>query len=146
MEPQWVPRARSLPERTGIQYRFLLRMRACKLLKIARQFRNDTKSKLIGDAEDARSHSAKSIIEFCANLELKAAPHPSYSLDLAPSDDFLFLYIKDMLKAFAFQSALHISRAIELIVHSVGRSTLIATFDDWISRAERYIQVSNWMY
>jgi hypothetical protein len=50
-----------------------------KLLKITRQFRNNRQRKLILHADNAGPHAAKSIIEFCAKPDLRAAPHPPYS-------------------------------------------------------------------
>jgi hypothetical protein len=46
-------------------------------------------------ADNARPHPAKSSTEFCAKLDLRVAPHPPCSPDVALSDDFLFGHIKD---------------------------------------------------
>jgi histone-lysine N-methyltransferase SETMAR len=76
-----------------------------KLSKIATQFRNETRRKLISHADHAPPHTAKSGIGFCAKLYRRVAPHLPYSPDLAPSDYFLFDYIKANRKACPFRQA-----------------------------------------
>jgi histone-lysine N-methyltransferase SETMAR len=87
-----------------------------KLPKMAKQFRSKTRRKMILHADNARPHTAKSSIEFCAKLHLRVAPHPPYSPGLAPPDCFLFGYIKNKLKGLSFPSALHLHRAIKQTV------------------------------
>jgi hypothetical protein len=112
-----------------------------KLSKIAGQFTNATRRKLIFHADNACPHAAKSNIEFCTKPDPRVAPHPPRSPDLPPFDYFLFGHIKDKLKGLSFPSALHLHRAIKQRVQSIDRSTLMATFDQWIVRAERCIQL-----
>jgi hypothetical protein len=112
-----------------------------KLSKIARQIRNQTRRKLILHADNALPHIAKSRIELCPKLDLPVALHPPHSRDLTISDYFLFGYIKDELKSLSCPSPLHFHRAIKQTVQSIDQSTLMASFDPWIVRAERCIQL-----
>jgi hypothetical protein len=49
-------------------------------------------------ADNARPHTAKVVADFCEENEITVAPHPRYSPDLAPSDFYLFGFLKDRLK------------------------------------------------
>jgi histone-lysine N-methyltransferase SETMAR len=44
-------------------------------------------------ADNARLHTAKKVTEFLAGNNMKRAPHPAYSPDLAPCDFYLFGHI-----------------------------------------------------
>jgi hypothetical protein len=51
-------------------------------------------SKLIVHADNARPHTAKMTSQFMEQNSMQRAPHSAYSLDLAPSDFYLFGYVK----------------------------------------------------
>jgi hypothetical protein len=59
-----------------------------------------TDRRLIAYANNARLHTAKKVTGFFDNNGLRMAPHPPYSLDLAPCDFFLFGSIKENSKAY----------------------------------------------
>jgi transposase len=48
--------------------------------------------------DNASAHTALSAREFVATKQVTMLEHPAYSPDLAPSDFFLFLKIKEILK------------------------------------------------
>ena len=48
--------------------------------------------------DNARPHTSRQTPDALAQLKLSALPHPAYSPDLAPSDYFLFLQLKEHLK------------------------------------------------
>ena len=48
--------------------------------------------------DNAPAHTALSVREFLATKQIAVLEHPAYSPDLAPSDFFLFLKIKEILK------------------------------------------------
>jgi histone-lysine N-methyltransferase SETMAR len=52
---------------------------------------------LIIHADNARPHTAQKNSKFCQENRLEMAFHPPYSPDLAPSDFFLFGYVKHVL-------------------------------------------------
>jgi hypothetical protein len=53
---------------------------------------------LVIHADNARPHTAQKCRTCCAENGLRVATHPPYSPDLAPSDFFLFGYVKDRLQ------------------------------------------------
>jgi hypothetical protein len=64
----------------------------------------DDRRKLVVQADNARTHAAQNWGTFCEENGLRFAPHPPYPPDVAPSDFFLFGYVKERLKGMAFSS------------------------------------------
>ena len=66
--------------------------------------------------DNAPAHTALSVREFLATKQITVLEHPAYSLDLAPSDFFLFPEMKEILKGRHFDD-------IDDIRSSEGHST-----------------------
>lgn len=66
----------------------------------------------------------------------KRTPHPPYSPDLAPSDFFLFGYIKNKLKGHSYNDLIELYEAIIEILSKIPHKTLIKVFEEWISRCD----------
>jgi hypothetical protein len=64
----------------------------------------DNGRKIVVHADNARAHTAQKCRTFCEENAVRFAPHPPYSPDLAPSDIFLFGYVKERLKGMVFPS------------------------------------------
>jgi hypothetical protein len=64
------------------------------------------------------------------------ALHPLYSSDLAPSDFFLFGYLKERLKGMVFPSYEGLLEAIGELVTGIESETLTAVFEHWTQRLE----------
>jgi hypothetical protein len=67
---------------------------------------------------------------------MRLAPHPGNSYDLAPSDFFLFVYVKACLKGMVFLSYEELLDAIGEVVTSIKLETLSAVFEHWTKRLE----------
>jgi histone-lysine N-methyltransferase SETMAR len=89
---------------------------------------------LVIHADNARPHTAQKCIGFCQENGLKFASHPPYSPDLAPSDFFLFGYIKHCLQGMTFQSHDELLEAIHEVVTAIEPTTLNAVFNEWMKR------------
>jgi hypothetical protein len=61
--------------------------------------------KLLVHADNGRPHTAKSSTQYFNESRMKSAPYPPYSHDLAPSDSYLFEYVKRCLASLAFEDA-----------------------------------------
>jgi hypothetical protein len=72
--------------------------------------------RLVIHAGNARSHTARKCRAFCQENRPRLAVPPSYSLDLAPSDFFLFGYVKRFLQGIVFPSRDPLLTAIHEIV------------------------------
>jgi histone-lysine N-methyltransferase SETMAR len=86
-------------------------------------------------ADNARPLTAKKVIEFIAGNGMEKAPHPPYSLDLAPCDFYLFGYIKDRLAGASFDGPDRLLQAIDAIFQSIEKPHRNARFTsgwtDW---------------
>jgi hypothetical protein len=70
---------------------------------------------------------------------MKSAPHPPYSLDLAPLDFYLFGYVKRCLAGLLFEDADQLLAAVEGVLEYIEKSTLQAVFLEWMDRLRKYI-------
>jgi histone-lysine N-methyltransferase SETMAR len=96
---------------------------------------------LIVHADNAKPHTAKSTIEYLQANAMKKAPHPPYSPDLAPSDFYLFGYVKGQLNGCSFTSGDELLSAIESFFDQIEKSILIAVFREWKRRLRLCIQI-----
>jgi hypothetical protein len=69
--------------------------------------------KLLVLAENARPHTVKLLIHYYNENRMKSAPHPPCSPDLAPSDFYLFGYVKICLAGLSFEDADQLLAALE---------------------------------
>jgi hypothetical protein len=70
---------------------------------------------------------------------MKPASHPPYSLDLAPSDFYLFGYVKRCLAGLPFEDADQLLAAIEGVLEGIEKVTLQAVFLEWMDRLRKCI-------
>ena len=76
------------------------------------------------------------------NLGILTIPHPPNSPDLAPSDFFLFGYIKDQLRGvYIPEDPKELQRHVENIMKSIGKKKLRKVFKEWIRRCEKCVEV-----
>jgi hypothetical protein len=85
-------------------------------------------------ADNARAHTAQKCRILCEENGLRLAPHPPCSPDLAPSDYFMFGYVKERLEGMMFPSYEELLDTISEVVTGIESETLIAVFDHWIER------------
>ena len=83
--------------------------------------------------DNARPHC---IDDYLAEIDLERLPHPPYSPDLAPSDFFLFGYLKKLLEGLFFENDEDLFKKVCQILHSIKRETLESVYDEWIKRLE----------
>jgi hypothetical protein len=90
--------------------------------------------KLWLDADNARPHTATVSTNDITDNEIKRAPHPPYSPDLAPSDFFLFGYMKKKLMGYRAESESELLVGIRVILAEIPRDVLNAVFCEWMHR------------
>jgi hypothetical protein len=98
-----------------------------------------SRNKLWVHANDAGPSNAKVSTDFIAINRMKQAPYPPSSPDLAPSDFFLFGYVKRKLMEYHAESPSELLIRIRVIFSEIPRETLNAVFLDWIERLRRCI-------
>jgi hypothetical protein len=62
--------------------------------------------------------------------------HPAYSLDAAPSDFFLFDYLKGEMADFTVNRPADILSEIRRIFQEISKKTLVAVYDECITPLE----------
>jgi hypothetical protein len=67
---------------------------------------------------------------------MKHAPHLPYSPDLAPSDFFLFGYVKGKLMGYRAETPSELLARIRVILAEIPRETLNAVFLEWMERLQ----------
>jgi histone-lysine N-methyltransferase SETMAR len=72
---------------------------------------------------------------------MKRAPHPAYSPDLAPSDFYLFGYVKQLLAGQEFPDGEALVGAINAILEGIEKVTLQRVFFEWMERLRRCIEI-----
>jgi transposase len=90
-------------------------------------------------ANNARPQVAKRIKQYLEDNNLKSAPHPPYSSDLALSDFFLFDHVKRLLQGTEFQTAEKLLDEEVRILADIPLETLMATFHEWLQRVQACI-------
>jgi histone-lysine N-methyltransferase SETMAR len=96
----------------------------------------DDGRKFVVHADNARAHTTQKYRTFCEENGLRLASHPSYSSDLAPSDFFLFGYVKERLKEMMFPSYDELFDATGEVVTCIESETLTAVFEHCMERLE----------
>jgi hypothetical protein len=65
---------------------------------------------------------------------MKRAPHPAYSPDIAPSDFFLFGYIKEKQRGKVFDDTESLLQDIKEIFKNMEKGLLSRVYKAWIER------------
>ena len=81
--------------------------------------------------DTASSHSARLIVEFLKQKQIKMIEHPSYSTDLAMCDFWLFFNLKKNLRRHRFHSEEEIDVAINEFFSYIPRNKWVETFNLW---------------
>jgi transposase len=80
---------------------------------------------MIVHADDVGPHVAKSVTEYMDHNSLKRVRHPPYSPDLAPSDFYLFGYVKHQLRGHEFTEGPELVSAISEILNQISIDTSV---------------------
>jgi histone-lysine N-methyltransferase SETMAR len=98
--------------------------------------------KLIVHADNTRAHTARVTLEFLKHNGMKRAPHLPYSPDLAPSDSYLFGYIKHLLAEYKFPDRKALLEAARHILEGIEKVSLDRVFPAWMERTKRCIKTN----
>jgi histone-lysine N-methyltransferase SETMAR len=95
-----------------------------------------TNRKLSVNADNARPHTATVTLQFIQQNAMRRVPHPHlpYSPDLAPSDLYLFGYIKQLLLGCEFTDRDSLLQGVRDILEGIGKAILEGVFCNWMER------------
>ena len=71
---------------------------------------------------------------------MKRAPHPPFSPDIAASDFYLFVFLKDRLAGKVFESVDELFESITQNLNEIPQETLINVFHEWKERLRQVIE------
>jgi histone-lysine N-methyltransferase SETMAR len=97
--------------------------------------------KLLVHADNARPHTAKLSTQYFNENRMKSAPYPPYSPDLAPSDFYLFGYVKRCLAGLLFEDADQLLAVVEGVLEAIEKATVqsgLSRVDGLIKDMYRY--------
>jgi hypothetical protein len=75
---------------------------------------------------------------------MKSAPHPLHSLDLTPSDFYLFEYLKRCFEGLSFEDADQLLVAVEGVLEGIEKVTLQTVFLEWMDRLRKCIATNEY--
>ena len=90
-------------------------------------------------AHAAPAHKALPVREFLATKQITVLEHPAYSLDLVPSDSFLFPKIKEILKGRHFDDTDDIRSNTTAALKVIPQNRFQNYFQGWTRRWHRCI-------
>jgi histone-lysine N-methyltransferase SETMAR len=97
------------------------------------------RNKFIMHADNVRPHVSTRVKQEMEKHGLRAAPHPPYFPDRAPSDFFLFDYVERALQGSEFQTVEELLASVVGILNAIPTETLMSTFHEWIRRPQTCI-------
>jgi histone-lysine N-methyltransferase SETMAR len=91
---------------------------------------------LVIHVDNAGPHTAPKYRTFCAENRLRLAIHPPYSPELAPSDFFLFGYVRHCLQGIVFTPGEESLAGISEVLDEISPETLPGVFEHWTERLD----------
>ena len=90
--------------------------------------------------DNCKVHNSRRTKTFISKSPYKRTPHPPYSPDIAPSDFFLFGYVKEKLKGHSFDTPEDLFEELTEILAQISHETLIQVFKEWELRCNWIIE------
>jgi hypothetical protein len=95
--------------------------------------------------DNERPHNSHQSNDRLQSTKAQRMPQPAYSPDLAPSDFFLFGFLKQQLQGVHLADREALKTAICQLFSQIDREVLISVFVDWMERLKWVIE-SGWEY
>jgi histone-lysine N-methyltransferase SETMAR len=93
-----------------------------------------TNRKLLVHVDNARPRIATVTLQFIQLNSMRRVPYPQYSPDLAPSDFYLFCYIKQLPSGCEFADRNSLLQRVRDILGDIEKVTLEGVFRNWMQR------------
>lgn len=129
-----------LPDHMKFNAEYFINEILTELYEKTRTIPNKGYRKVVLHFDNARPHTARKVTQFMEEHHMKKAPQPAYSPDIAPSDFFLFGYLKNKLQGEHFDSVDSLYESVIEIFNEIPKTTLQATFQEWERRLDEIIQ------
>jgi len=90
--------------------------------------------------DNARPHASISTTQKLRDLKVHILGHPPYSPDLAPSDFFLFGFLKNLASGHCFSDRNELVAFLEFQMRNIQKSTFEKVFNEWMGRLEWVVE------
>jgi hypothetical protein len=128
MEFERISHCESPSKRWQIQGTVLYEQYPYRYLRLEKTGRGEEPEQVMGACGEHPSPQCKVSTDFIALNRMKRAPHSPYSPDLAPSDFFLFGYVKRKLMGYHAERLSELLIQIRIILSEIPREALNAVF------------------
>ena len=92
--------------------------------------------------DNAKVHTSRKVQEYMESHNMKKAAQPPYSPDIAPSDFYLFGYLKEVLQGARFESPEELYSAINEILSEISPEILTSVFLKWEEKLQGVIEAN----
>jgi hypothetical protein len=123
-----------LPERTTMNSKYFRSTVLAPLLRKMKKLYSPLPPQIYIHYDNAPPHRSTSTRTFLEKTPFTVLRTPPYSPDLAPSDFFLFGFLKGKLQGHTFEKAADLEREVRSILSSITKNVLRKTFDKWYER------------
>ena len=96
--------------------------------------------------DNARPHTSMTTLAKIDELRTTKLPHPPYSPDLAPSDFYLFGYLKAQLAGSTFRNPEELLTRLREIFVRIEQKVLDSVFEEWKTRLSRVVELGGEYY
>ena len=107
--------------------------------EIITPLREEIDQKIILHFYNTRPHNSNKVIQYLVSHGMDRAPQPPFSPDIAPSDFYLFGYIKKMLQGHSYNTQDDLLSAIMEILNDISPDVLKNVFLHWHERLNKLI-------
>ena len=101
--------------------------------------REEIDQNIILHFDNARPHNSNKVIQYLESHGMDRAPQPLFSPEIAPSDFYLFGYIKKMLQGHSYDTPDDLLSAITEILNNISPDALVKVFLNWHERLKQLI-------
>ncbi|CAK9815952.1 Histone-lysine N-methyltransferase SETMAR [Anthophora plagiata] len=110
------------------------------LPEVFREIRKENqRRRIILHHDNASSHTSAQTSQYLTSQNVELMNHPPYSPDLAPSDFFLFPYVKNKLRGQRFSTPEEVVDAFKMHVFEISQSEWKKCYETWFKRMQKCI-------
>lgn len=106
----------------------------------------DTGRHILLHMDNSSVHNSKIISNFIDHSVFKQLPQPPYSPDIAPSDFFLFGFLKNELRGKIMTTEREVEQEVVSVFQKMEKETFRKAFTEWIKRLEWIVEANGEYY
>ena len=128
-----------LPEDAKFNGKYFIDEILDPIYEITTPLREEFGRNIILHYDNARPHTSRKVTDYLESHDIEKAPHPPFSPDIAPSDFYLFGYIKQKIAGRHFEDPEDLYSAVDDIFSEIPKGELMSVFETWKTRLKTVI-------